>query len=355
MSTVRIGFVGVGSMGQAAHLANYTDLEGCEVVALAEVRSGLARRVAQRYEVPRVYEDSAEMIQNENLDALVASQPFSRHGQILPELYESGLSIFTEKPLAGSIETAERLLEKLAHSSARHIVGYNKRCDPAVMHARKQIQSWKNSGDMGALRYIRVIMPAGDWIASGFTHMLRTDEIPPKSQDDPAPDMDRQEWQAYTAFVNYYIHQVNLIRHLLGESYRVTYADPSGVMLAVQSESGIAGTLEISPFKTTIDWQEEVLVAFERGWIKLKLPAPLAAFRPGQVTVFTDPGEGTQPVESVPQLPWIHSMRNQAAQFIRFIKGEATPLCEATEALEDLEVAKQYFELKDRKPVLAEV
>ena len=49
----RLGFVGVGNMGQCAHLLNYTDLDGCQVVAIAEVRPELAARVASRYDFPK--------------------------------------------------------------------------------------------------------------------------------------------------------------------------------------------------------------------------------------------------------------------------------------------------------------
>ncbi len=42
--TVRIGFVGVGSMGQCAHLKNYATLSDCDVVGLAELRPELGRR-----------------------------------------------------------------------------------------------------------------------------------------------------------------------------------------------------------------------------------------------------------------------------------------------------------------------
>ena len=34
---VRIGFVGVGNMGQAAHLRNYVMVPNCEVVAISDV------------------------------------------------------------------------------------------------------------------------------------------------------------------------------------------------------------------------------------------------------------------------------------------------------------------------------
>ena len=46
MDKVRLGFVGVGGMGQCAHLKNYVVLPDCEVVALAELRPELARQVA---------------------------------------------------------------------------------------------------------------------------------------------------------------------------------------------------------------------------------------------------------------------------------------------------------------------
>jgi len=59
---VRIAFVGVGSMGQCAHLANYAPLAECEIVALAELREGVARRVARRYGVPKVYTSSAALV-----------------------------------------------------------------------------------------------------------------------------------------------------------------------------------------------------------------------------------------------------------------------------------------------------
>ena len=44
---VRIAFVGVGSMGQCAHLRSYVLVPECEVVAIAEIRPELARRVAE--------------------------------------------------------------------------------------------------------------------------------------------------------------------------------------------------------------------------------------------------------------------------------------------------------------------
>ena len=209
-----------------------------------------------------------------------------------------------------------------------------------------EIDRLKQTGELGKLRYVRIIMPAGDWIASGFNDIIGTDEPSPKlTFDPPASDMDEETYKQYISFVNYYIHQVNLMRHLLGEPYHVSYADPSGVLLAAQSDSGVAATLEMTPYSTTVDWQEAALVAFERGYIKLDLPAPLASNRPGRVEILRDPGQGKTPEVTVPQLPWVHAMRQQAMNFVAAIKGERKPMCEAPEAMEDLKVARDYIRL----------
>jgi predicted dehydrogenase len=346
MDKARIGFVGVGNMGQAAHLRNYVVLDECEVVAIAEIREELGRKVAARYGVPHVYADHRQMLAAEELDGIVASQPFTRHGVLVPELLKTGVPLFTEKPLAGSVQVGERIVEAVRHSGTFHMVGYHKRSDAATEFAKVEIDRLKETGELGPLRYVRILMPAGDWIAGGFDRNIGSDDPMPSLESDPPPgDMDEATYGDYLAFVNYYIHQVNLMRHLLGEPYNVAHADPSGVLLVTRSESGVAGTIEMSPYRTTVDWQESALVAFEKGYVKLELPAPLATNRPGRVEALRDPGDGAVPQTTVPQLPWEHAMKRQARSFVRAIRGGAPPPCEAAEALDDLKVARAYIRL----------
>ena len=316
MTKIRLGFVGSGGMGQCAHLRNYVTLPDCEVTALAELREELGRKVAARYAIPRVYRDHREMLAKEKLDGIVAIQPFTIHGRLLPELFSAGTPVLSEKPLARSVEAGLQIVSALKGSSARLYVAYHKRSDPATLFAKQQIDAWKRSGAMGAMKYLRITMPPGDWAAAGFAPLLRSDEPYPSLETDPIPTgMDEATGKQLEAFVNYYIHQVNLMRYLFGEGYRVLYADPAGVLMAVLSESGVPGALEMAPYRTTVDWQESVLATFEKGWIRLELPAPMVLDQPGRVTVYEDPGEGITPREWSPTLPHVHAMRQQARPF----------------------------------------
>jgi predicted dehydrogenase len=347
MDKVRIGFVGVGFMGQSAHLKNYVTLGDCEVVAIAEIRPELGQKVAARYGVPKVYRNHEELMEKEKIDGLVASQPFQRHGVLLPDLFKASVPVLTEKPLASSLQAGEQIVQALAQSKAKYYIGFHKRSDPATMYVKQEIERLKETKELGALRYVRILMPAGDWVANGISELIQTPEKPEGLAFDPAPaDLDEKGYWEYGSFVNYYIHQVNLMRHLLGEDYEVTYAEKTGVLLALRSASGIAGVIEMAPYQTTTAWQESALVGFDKGYIRLDLPAPLATFRAGQVAVYKDPGGGVTPTETQPQMSWIHAFRQQAMNFVAAIRGEKTPLCGPEDALKDLRVARDYVQLR---------
>jgi predicted dehydrogenase len=355
---IRVGFVGVGGMGQCAHLRNYVTVPECEVVAVAEIREQTGKLVAERYGIPHVYPSHTAMLANEQLDAVVACQSFDVHAALLPEIYGKVKFVFTEKPLAVSVAAGERLAALAAASGTVHMVGYHKRSDPATMYARQVIDAWKAGGEVGALNYVRILMPPGDWINNGFRERLDAGDAAPALEREPAmtdfpgaaAGKPAWEWKdaagAYVGFVNYYIHQVNLMRHLLGEPYRVVFADRRGVLLVVESESGATGTIEMSPYATTVDWQESALVAFARGTVDLRLPAPLAVNRAGTVELYVDAGDGVTPERRVPTLPWVHAMRQQAINFIKVCRGEMEPLCSAAEAVEDLKVARDYIRMR---------
>jgi len=339
---LRVGFVGAGRMGQLAHLRNYDRVEDCEVVALAEPRTRLAERVARRYEIPEIYEDHADLLANAGVDAVVAAQPYQRHRFLVPDVLETGTPVFTEKPLAATVEGGEEIVAAGERNDALHVVGYHKRSDPAMVHAREVVEEWRDTGAYGDMRYVRITMPAGDWLG-GVPDPVTTDEAPPDDEmAGPPADLSAEAAEAHGEFINFYIHQVNAFRYLFGESYDLQFVDPSDRLLAVESESGVTGALEMDPYETSAGWEERVLVGFDGGYVRVELPAPLAAQEAGTVEVFRDDGDGG--TTERPTMPPTSAMRAQAENFVAAVRGERTPVCEAREALADLRVAREYVD-----------
>jgi len=373
---LRIAFVGAGFMGQSAHLRNYATLGGCEVVALAEMRDEMARRVATRYGIPKVYKYAADLLAHEKFDAIVASQQFGRHGIVVGELLKAGVPIFIEKPLAASLPVGEQIAAADAAAGGKVMVGYHKRSDPATIWAKAEIERLKQTLEIGKLQYIRVTIPSGDFVANcTFDNLLPAPtEAAPGDVDPPDPGLSKENNEAYFYFVNFFIHQLNLIRHLLGEDYKLSYVDPAGVVIVGHGvTSGIPVTLECIPYTTISDWHEVALVGFESGYLELSLPAPLILNRAGEVKVVRDPKKGTAPSPALPpypinfqhpyewlnttnwsagstyqpKMPFDHAMRVQAANFLRFVRGESGPTVGAAEALKDLRLGRDWLRMKN--------
>lgn len=337
--TVRIGFVGAGFMGQVAHLRNYDRVAGCEVVALAEPRAERARLVADRYDIPAVYADHEELVDEATVDAIVAPQPYDRYAFVVPDLLSAGVPLFTEKPLAVAPETGERLADLGEREGVPHMVGYHKRADPAMEYAARLLDEWRETGAYGSQRFVRITMPPGEWIA-GAPDPITTDEEPPDAETESIPvEFEGDAAEAYDHTINYYVHQLNGLRLLFGEPYEVAYADAAGALMVAESESGVTGTLERDPYETSNDWQESVLVGFERGYVRVDLPPPLISQRAGRVEVMRD-DDPTATTE--PAMPPVAAMRRQAEHFVAVARGEREPPCDAREAAEDLRIARDY-------------
>lgn len=354
MDKIRIGFIGAGAMGQAAHLQHYLHNRDCTVVALAEIRPQLRETIQRRWDIAHGFATHKEMLEAHSngscrLDGIVAVQQFVQHGQIVPELLTSGLPVLTEKPIARSSEAAERMIAaEHANPGSRVIVGYHKRSDPATAWVKAKMRELEVSGELGKLRYVRVTMPPGDWIAGGMVQNISSDDPTYGDQvtwDAPPAGFSAEEAKAHEEFVNFYIHQVNLLRFLLGEDYRVSYADPSGVVMHLKSEGGISGVLEMAPWSNTLEWQEAALVCYAKGWIRLRLFAPLSNGRAGEVEMNIDSGNGATPLIVRPVMPHISAMQQQAANFLELLRGRATDLCGAEDAQKDIGIADQYIKL----------
>ena len=109
-------------MGQCAHLRNYAILDNCQILSVAEIKEKLGTSVARRYGIPNVYKSYQEMLDKEDLDGIVCSQPFNRHGLLIKDIARYGLPIFTEKPLAASVKVGEEIVQALGEDATQPLI-----------------------------------------------------------------------------------------------------------------------------------------------------------------------------------------------------------------------------------------
>ena len=151
---VRLGFVGCGYMGQLAHLVNFVALDGCEVMTLAEARPQLRELVAHKHHIERTVDSHLALAEADDIDAVVAITHESLNERIVCDLLAAGKSVMTEKPMTTSVESARRMVDA-AVGGAMHMVGYMKRCDDGVRLARRMIEGFLQSGELGEMTFAR--------------------------------------------------------------------------------------------------------------------------------------------------------------------------------------------------------
>src|SRR3712207_6710358 len=110
MRTVRIGVIGAGGISNA-HMGGYKQLEGVEVVAVADVVPGKAKEWAERYGVKHVFEDHRELLAMPEIDGVSVCTYNRAHMPPTVDALRAGKHVLCEKPMAHSLEDAVAMLK----------------------------------------------------------------------------------------------------------------------------------------------------------------------------------------------------------------------------------------------------
>lgn len=76
---VRIAVVGTGAIAQLTHIPVLSKLRGAQLVALCDNDAAKARALADRFGVPDVFTDFEELLDIDELDAVVIATPNHLH------------------------------------------------------------------------------------------------------------------------------------------------------------------------------------------------------------------------------------------------------------------------------------
>ena len=171
MRILRIGLIGTGLIGKQ-HAESIGRIPGIELVAITESNEAILKEQKAYFRV-NAYSDYKEMIDNENLDVIHNCTPNIFHYEINKYALERGIHVYSEKPLAVTVEQGVELTRLAKEKGLANGVNFNYRNNAMVQDMRVRMQK-KDAGRCFLIhgRYIQ------DWLLynTDFNWRLNIDE-----------------------------------------------------------------------------------------------------------------------------------------------------------------------------------
>jgi predicted dehydrogenase len=112
MKDGKVGFGIIGSQFEAdIHAASIRMGRHGDVVAVASPTRAHREELAQRYEIPAVYDDYTAMLDDPAVDVVTIAAPNVLHCQMTVDAAHAGKHVVCEKPLAMTIEEADLMVD----------------------------------------------------------------------------------------------------------------------------------------------------------------------------------------------------------------------------------------------------
>jgi predicted dehydrogenase len=177
---VRLGIIGVGGQGRA--LLNNVDPAFGEIRALADINpASLARAnealLKKNLPKPRHYVEWSEMLQKEDLEAVLVAVPLWQHADVAVGCLEAGKHVLCEKMMAWDVAGCERMAQAAERNDRVLEIGYQRRYNGVYLAAYEGIV---DKGLLGEVYHVRMVWHRnGNWRRKG---------------EPPVPDYDATKW-----------------------------------------------------------------------------------------------------------------------------------------------------------------
>ena len=148
---IRIGVVGVGAIAQIAHIPVLSKMRGAQLVALCDNDRPKARSLADRFGVPDVFTDIEDLLEFDELDAVIISTPNHLHEPHVLSALQAGVHVLCERPLALTSRGVERLLTAAQRAERKVAAALNHRFRSDV----QALDRFLRGGELGRLTGVR--------------------------------------------------------------------------------------------------------------------------------------------------------------------------------------------------------
>lgn len=146
--TVRVGVLGWGYWGPKL-TRNLAEVDGAELVAVADPDPAARKAAAARLPGVRVTDDPAAVLDAPDVDAVCIATPVATHADLVTRALRAGKPVWVEKPFTATAAEAARLVD-LARARDRVLMVDH---TGAYAHALEVIGGLAADGHLGMLRF----------------------------------------------------------------------------------------------------------------------------------------------------------------------------------------------------------
>lgn len=156
---IRIAIIGTGYRAWA-HLAILKSLPGYQVAALADPTPENLDRAATLAPGAKTYSDYRKLLaEQKDLDAVVVITPSFLHADPTVAAFQRGLPVLCEKPMATTVEDANRMIDASRKAGKPLYIGFQKRLVPITSKMKELV----NAGEIGKVELVSGNLFRGDW------------------------------------------------------------------------------------------------------------------------------------------------------------------------------------------------
>lgn len=151
-SAIGIAVIGAGNMGKR-HMNNAREISAFDVRAVVDVDSAAAEAQAKEFGAPFWGTDYKEAIARPDVDVVFVCVPSCCHAEVAVEAAKNKKHIFSEKPLALTLEDGERMVKAARDAGVILAIDLQQRFQPSFRKIRKILAE----EDVGGPRYYTIV------------------------------------------------------------------------------------------------------------------------------------------------------------------------------------------------------
>ena len=132
---LRIGIVGLGNIAQKVYLPFLTNETSWSLIGAYCPTQKKRKEICTRYRI-NSFSNVSDLIKE--CDAVFVPTATAAHFEIVSEALRNGKDVYVDKPLAATLEEAEKLAELSVKSGRKVMVGFNRRFAPMYVKAKQE-------------------------------------------------------------------------------------------------------------------------------------------------------------------------------------------------------------------------